>query len=170
MRSDIKVYIIDFDQDDPRKCTGKKLVRLGYGKFTRVPRGIVLNPYSNRVLSIEDKEFILRKGITVIDSSWKKSDREFFSRFRINARRLPFLLAGNPINYAKPYILSSLEAIVASLYIIDEIEFALEIASKVKWGMTFVDMNRELLESYRGKSSEEILRIEMELLREREPQ
>ncbi|MEM1626203.1 MAG: DUF367 family protein [Sulfolobaceae archaeon] len=166
----MKVYIIDFDQDDPKKCTGKKLVRLGYGRFIKRPKGIILNPYSKRILSIEDKSIILRRGITVIDSSWKSSDETFFKRFYTNSRRLPFLLAGNPINYAKAYILSSLEAIVASFYIIDEIDLALEIASKIKWGMTFINLNRELLESYRGKSSEEILKIEREILNEREPQ
>lgn len=158
------MYVIDFHQDDPKKCTGKKLVRLGYAKLTKSPKGIILNPFSNYIISIEDRKTILDKGITVIDMSWKNANSETFRRFLRNSRRLPFLLAGNPINYAKPYVLSSLEAVAAALYIIEEIDLALEILNKVKWGRTFYELNKELLENYKGRVSEEIHKIENELL------
>jgi len=163
----LNIYIIDLDQDDPKKCTGKRLIKFGYAKRTRKPLGIVLNPISSIPVSIKDREIILNIGLTVIDSSWNRSDIEFFSNFRNKfSRRLPFLLAGNPINYSKPYKLSSIEAAAASLYIIGEEKIAVEILNKVKWGHTFLELNNELLKSYEGKSDSEILQIESDFLRE----
>jgi pre-rRNA-processing protein TSR3 len=163
----LNIYIIDLDQDDPKKCTGKRLIKFGFAKRSHRPIGIVLNPVSSIVLSIKDKEIILNIGLTVIDSSWNKSDMEFFNKFKNRfSRRLPFLLAGNPINYSKPFKLSSIEAAAAALYIIGEEEIAVEILNKIKWGHTFLELNNELLKSYEGKSDLEILQLESEFLRE----
>ncbi len=154
------IFVLEFGEDDPSKCTGRKMVRMGLAKMTDRPLGIVLNPLSQKVLSINDKPLALRSGLTVLDSSWNKSEENFFSKFVRNARRLPILFAGNPINYSKPFKLSSLEAVIGSLYILDEVEYALKLASIIKWGKTFLDMNAELLNDYRGKTELEILQIE----------
>lgn len=161
------LYVLDLDQDDPEKCTGKKMVRFGLAVYTTRPKGIILNPFSKRIISIEDKDIVDRLGITVIDSSWKKSDEEFFRKY-INkyARRLPFLLAGNPTNYARPYMLSSLEAMAAAMYILGYIELAKKLLSLYKWGNTFYKLNAELLEEYKCKSSAEIEKIEREIIGE----
>ncbi|AEB96138.1 conserved hypothetical protein [Metallosphaera cuprina Ar-4] len=146
------------------------MVRLGLAKRTNRPIGIVLNPLSNRVISIDDKDTIMKRGLTILDSSWNRSDENFFQRYERNGRRLPFLLAGNPVNYSKPFRLSSLEAVIASLYIISEIDNAMRFASIMKWGKTFLELNKWLLEEYKGKSSQEILSIEEQFLKEiREP-
>ncbi|MEM4083195.1 MAG: DUF367 domain-containing protein, partial [Saccharolobus sp.] len=123
----MQVFVIEFEQDDPKKCTAKKMIRLGLAERVRKPFGIILNPISERVLSFDDKDIIRNIGITVIDSSWNKSDMKLFSRYNNKlARRLPILFAGNPINYAKPYKLSSLEAVAASLFIICEKDLGLK--------------------------------------------
>lgn len=166
----MNIFVLEFGEDDPAKCTGRKMVRLGLAKRTNRPIGIVLNPLSSRVISIDDKDTIMKRGLTILDSSWNRSDENFFQRYERNGRRLPFLLAGNPVNYSKPFRLSSLEAVIASLYIISEIDNAMRFASIMKWGKTFLELNKWLLEEYKGKSSQEILSIEEQFLKEiREP-
>ncbi|ARM75870.1 DUF367 family protein [Acidianus manzaensis] len=163
----MQIYVIELGQDDPKKCTSRKMVHFGYARFTVKPKGIILNPLSRILLSDEDKYLVDRIGLTVIDSSWKKSDTNFFQKFNDkNARRLPFLLAGNPTNYAKPFMLSSLEAVAASLYILEYTDLAIKILSLYKWGNTFYQLNLDLLESYKGKSREEIEKIEKEYIGE----
>ncbi|BCU70577.1 hypothetical protein KN1_18740 [Stygiolobus caldivivus] len=159
----MNIFIIDYNQDDPKKCTGKKLIRLGLAKLTRTEKGIVLNPYSNITLSIDDKEIALRNGITAIDASWNIISQNSLAK-RNNHRRLPILFAGNPTHYAIAYKLSTLEALAASLYILDEVKEAIKLLNTIKWGHTFLELNRELLESYRGKKEKEILEIEKEIL------
>ncbi|TRM77760.1 hypothetical protein DJ532_03135 [Sulfolobus sp. A20-N-F8] len=157
----MRIFVIEFEQDDPKKCTAKKMIKKGIAKPTRSPIGIILNLVSDVVLSIEDKKIIEEKGITVIDSSWNKSNKSFFMKFNTKlSRRLPFLLAGNPINYAKPFKLSSLEAIAASLFIIGEFDLGLKLLSLYKWGKTFYDLNKHLLDIYSKKSKSEIIEIE----------
>ncbi len=161
----MRIFVIEFEQDDPKKCTAKKMIKKGIAKLTKRPVGIILNPVSDVVLSFEDKEIIEEKGITIIDSSWNKSDERFFMKFNTKlSRRLPFLLAGNPINYAKPFKLSSLEAIAASLFIIGEFDLGLKILSLYKWGKTFYDLNKNLLDIYSKRSKNEIMEIEKSVI------
>ena len=53
------IRILCFDQDDPKKCTAKRLERFNlsdnHSSFkTLPPMGIVLDPFSEKVLSKED--------------------------------------------------------------------------------------------------------------------
>ncbi len=140
------------------------MVRFGYAtvvnRFNRAPRRvIVLNPYAKPVLSPQDKFLAKKYGVLVVDVSWNKlvSGERVFPKIRGEHRRLPYLLAGNPVNYGKPFMLSSLEAVAATLYILDFKEFALKLLSLFKWGKTFYELNKELLEQYRrAKSREEV--------------
>jgi pre-rRNA-processing protein TSR3 len=79
---------------------------------------------------------------------------------RIN-RRLPLLLAGNPVNYAKLGKLTTAEAIAGSLFILGFQSNAEKLLNKFKWGHTFLDLNVELLELYKNQEDpNEILKIE----------
>ena len=62
--------------------------------------------------------------------------------------RLPTLLAANPINYAKPHKLSSLEALAASLYIMGFQERAKQLLSIFKWAPNFLTLNQDPLNAY----------------------
>ena len=140
------------------------MVRLGYAipvnRFNRAPRkAIVLNPYAKIVLSSQDRFLAERYGVLVVDVSWNKlvSGESVFPKIRGEHRRLPFLLAGNPVNYGKPFMLSSLEAVAAALYILGFKEYALKLLSLFKWGRTFYKLNEELLEQYsKARSREEV--------------
>jgi len=70
-------------------------------------------------------------------------------------------LAGNPTNYAKLGMLSTVEALSAALYILNYKEMSREILNKFKWGHTFLDLNSEILEEYsNAQGQDEIMAIE----------
>ncbi len=147
----IKLFVIPFEEDDPKKCTAEKLKRFGMVAFTSKPIGLVLNPFSDVLIKQmpEDEAIFALKGITAIDASWKKREEwgmKFLNRY---ARRLPLLIAANPINYARPHMLSTVEALAAVLYIMDQIELAETILAKFKWGPNFLKLNQRALETYR---------------------
>lgn len=78
-------------------------------------------------------------------------------------RRLPTFLASNPVNYAKPHKLSSIEALAAGLYIMGFKEKASQLLSLFKWGPTFLTLNAQPLEAYSAANSEdEVAKAEAE--------
>jgi pre-rRNA-processing protein TSR3 len=148
----VTLYTLMMEECDPEKCTANKLIKFNLVKpiyrVKEVPRGcIVLNPFAGEVLSIKDREIALRHGILAVDCSWKNAE-DFFNRVRIKGshRRLPRLIAVNPINFGNPYILSTAEALAASLYILGFEEQARDLLSAFKWGLHFFEVNKELLE------------------------
>jgi pre-rRNA-processing protein TSR3 len=152
----IGVFALEMGQDDPTKCTARKMVRMELArgvsrKFHASDSTIVLNPYGHRVLSPPDAG---AKGILVVDCSWNLAQETFFRRLGGKHRRLPVLLAGNPTNYSKPGMLSSLEALAAALYILGELGRADELLALYKWGPTFKTLNAEPLEAYREARTE----------------
>ncbi len=157
----VKIYVLDWRQCDPGKCTGIKLARKGlaervFSVHDYPSRAIVLNPYARTVLTPSDASIAERYGIVVVDCSWERAKEVFRRRLRGVHRRLPLLFAANPVNYAKPYKLSSVEAIAAALYILGYRELAERVLSLFKWGLHFIELNRELLDEYaRGNLSAE---------------
>ena len=165
----MNILIIDYGQDDPVKCTAKKMIRMGLAtevtrKFHAASSLLVLNPFAEIVLSPPDKN---SKGILDIDCSWNFAREVFFKKLGGKHRRLPALLAGNPTNYSKMGMLTSLEAVAASLYILGEKEEAERYLSIYKWGPTFQTLNAEPLEEYsKADSEDEIRDLEREFFRE----
>ncbi len=162
-----RLYAYCLRQDDPAKNTALKLIKFGLAAPMRghhIPRGVVvLNPFAQKVLLRSDNELIQRFGLLVIDCSWNRVDEVFYSRFRGQNRRLPTLLAANPVNYARPGKLSSAEAFAAALHIVGFESPAQEILNKFKWGHTFLDLNGELLEAYSSAATaEEVSRVQTE--------
>jgi len=157
--SRLRVYVLRLPEDSPDKSTAMKLVRLGLAeKFSRdvAPSGfVVLDPFADTVLHRHDAP----RGLIVVDRSWKRLLEE--GRLSKPAggmrRRLPALRAANPINYAKLYVLSSAEALAASLYILGCRSRARELLSPFKWGDEFFKLNGDVLDSYAEAASREEL-------------
>ncbi len=167
----VRIYVISFGDDDPRKCTAEKMVRAGIALRVRKPPkwSLVLNPLSANVLLPKDREIVERFGVTVIDVSWKQGVYRLRSRHMLRepSRVLPPLLAANPVNYGKPFRLSSVEAVAAALYITGFKEEAMEVLSVFKWGPQFIELNKHLLEGYsRASSVEDIENVLCEYLGE----
>ena len=133
-------------------------------------RTILLNPFVKSVLTPSDRVLIEKYGILVIDTSWKNYGSIFNRLHGIGVhRRLPLLIAANPINYGKPYTLSSIEAIAATLYITGFKAEAEKVLSIFTWGHTFIELNKELLEEYsKAETPKHIEELERELLKRSE--
>ncbi len=165
--SEVHITIFQAGEDDPRKSTGKKLARLGLAKEVKSPYklpsgSIFLNPFVDDVLWKGDRGTALSRGISAVDSSWNREEKGHFQVKKLESRRLPMLLAANPINYGKPYRLSTVEAIAGALYIVGFREQAEFLMSKFGWGEQFLILNREPLDAYASADSPEKVREEEE--------
>lgn len=154
----IRLKVYHANQDDPKKCSARKLARMGLAELfpdhTRIGKGILLDPFAEVAVSREDRTLAKRSGIIALDCSWKKAEEVFpIMRSHHLTRALPFLLAANPGNYGKPFKLSTLEAFSATLYIIGEKEQALDLLRIYTWGEQFYNLNREPLEEYAAAGS-----------------
>jgi pre-rRNA-processing protein TSR3 len=154
----MKPLIYMLHQDDPFKCTAAKLVRFRLASPVKfISRTtIVLNPFSEAPILKYDQR--VADSVCAIDCSWERAD-EVLKHQRVAAqgiaRRLPAMLAANPINYAKLDKLSSVEALAGALYILNEKELAAKMMDKFKWGHTFLELNADLLDDYADAETEE---------------
>jgi len=164
--SDIKLIAYHANEDDPKKCSAKKLHKFGFIKLEtnirKTPKDtVLLNPFAEKSLSKEDLEIVEKNGILAVDCSWKNAENNFeYLDKRNHSRAIPFVVAANPVNFGKPFKLTTLEAFAASLYILGEKGHAKEILNLYKWGPHFLELNKEPLNDYsQAKNSKEIIEI-----------
>ncbi len=157
----IELFAFDAKECDPKKCTSRKLARFQLLRLLpttkSIPSGsVLLTPESEKAFSPQDRPAAERRGIVVLDVSWKAVT---FPRIQgTQERALPFLVAANPVNYGHPFKLSSVEALAAALYILGEREQAHLILSKFTWGEQFLKLNKEPLEDYaKAKNSKDVV-------------
>jgi pre-rRNA-processing protein TSR3 len=125
----------------------------------------VLNPFSQIAFSPADRERIEKYGLAGLDCSWEHAEKVLLKHVRGTSRCLPILIAGNPVNFGKPTKLTTAEALAAALYIAGFKEEASRLLSIFKWGHTFLEINRERLETYaRAKNSTEIIEIQRKFI------
>jgi pre-rRNA-processing protein TSR3 len=167
------LFVYHARQDDPKKCSARRMSRFGlitmYETAGKLPSGsILLDPTADRAISPADRP-LSRKGIVVLDCTWGEVERLFplLRQKRMQGRALPYLLAANPVNYGRPFMLSSAEAFVAALFILGYREQAGEIAARFKWGGTFLALNREPLDAYAAAGdSADVIRAQQEFMPE----
>ncbi|TFF90336.1 MAG: DUF367 family protein [Promethearchaeota archaeon] len=145
----LKLYCLHFNECDPKKCTSIKLRNFNLLKFIKGIKGkyknaLLLDPFANKTISKEDRSIIINHGLIVIDCSWKNLLK--FQKIKVeNARKVPKLIAANPINYGKWEKLSSVEAIAAALFITGFVEESYFLLNKFKWGSEFLRLNKKRL-------------------------
>ncbi len=155
-----KTYVLLLRQDDPRKCTAAKLAKFRLAaplyKIGRIPRkSIVLNPFATLHLLPKDRVEAVDHGLVAVDCSWERVEGAFEIHLHGLSRRLPTLLASNPVNYATKHKLSSVEALAAALHIMGFKERAIQALSLFKWGPNFMTLNGEPLEEYSLANNED---------------
>ncbi|KAJ7255444.1 hypothetical protein B0H12DRAFT_1070919 [Mycena haematopus] len=163
----------DFDHCDPRRCSGKKLSRLGLIKELKVGsrfRGIVVSPKGKQVISPSDREIVLKGGLAVVECSWARLDDVPFGKIASpHERLLPYLLATNPTNYGKPWRLNCVEALAAAFYITGFDAYAEKLLSGFGWGGSFWKVNRMFLERYQTcDTAEEVSAMQERIMDELE--
>ncbi len=158
----IPLYAFRDNSCYPKKCTVKRLERSGLvrvlSKISHIPRNtILLDPTAQQALSPADRP---ARSLTVLDCSWEVLDTGAVSSWR-KRRALPFLVAANPVNFGRPYRLTSVEAFGAALFILGEREQARVVLESQNWGPHFLDLNEEPLSLYaRAGDSTEIIAIQ----------
>ncbi|PSP68493.1 hypothetical protein BRC85_01165 [Halobacteriales archaeon QS_1_69_70] len=152
--------------DDPEKCSARKLARFDLAALHRsvraTPPGLVLDPHAERALSPADDAPGDR--LLALDCSWETADAEAFALAGPH-RALPFLVAGNPVSYGAPFRLSTVEAFAGALRILGHREHAERVLGKFTWGHTFLELNAEPLDRYAAcADADEVLAVQAEYL------
>jgi len=165
--------ILHLSQDDPKKCSARKMVRFGKARmvehFHDIPhKYLLLDPFTKVALSPADRVILEKRGIAAIDCSWEEAEK-VFSRFRkvrkVHSRALPLLMAVNPVKFGKWGELSTLEALAATYYILGMKDQAADMMSIYTWGENFIKINMEPLEAYSACSdSTEVVKVQEEFL------
>ncbi len=147
----MELHILYEGDDDPKKCTARKLSKFDLAALHRshrqTPFGVVLNPHAERALSPADRETADEGALVALDCSWESAGEARFS-LAGEHRALPYLVAANPVNFGRPLQLTTVEALAAALVIFGEKDHAAEICSKFTWGETFLELNAEPLRRY----------------------
>ena len=153
--------------DDPEKCTARRLERFGEVTLHRsarsVPPGIVLDPHADRALSPADRDAAPDR-LVALDCSWETADAEAFG-LEGPHRALPFLVAGNPVNFGTAFRLTTVEALAGARYILGESDQAEDLLAHFSWGHTFLELNAEPLERYAAcADSSEVVAVQDDYL------
>ena len=169
-QKELKIIVYHAKQCDPKKCTTLKLRRHNLVRVVHriraLPKGsVILNPFSKKAFSPKDRLRLEKRGLTAIDCSWIHADEVFELSIHGASRCLPYLIAANPVNYGAPTKLSTVEALAAALYIVGLKDKAERLLSIFKWGSQFINLNRELLDSYaKAKDSGEVIELQTKFM------
>lgn len=166
----VSVTVYHAKQCDPKKCSTLKLKRHNLvrvvHRIRELPNGaVILDPFTPKAFSPEDKNRLQKRGLVALDCSWVHAKEVFDVSVRWVPRCLPYLVAANPVNFGKPTKLSTVEALAAALYIAGFNEQATALLSKFKWGPQFIALNVELLEGYaQAKDSTEVVKVQKDYI------
>lgn len=151
----MNIQVLLLKQDDPKKCTAAKLIKFGLAKGVSKTQSntILLDPFALKTILKQDAT--IAKSITGIDCSWNLAEDTFSRKFHGIPRKLPPLLAGNPVNYSKLNKLTTVEAIAGAAFILGYEQLALSLLDKFNWGHTFYELNEDLLKDYSEIKSEQ---------------
>ncbi|KAJ5130799.1 uncharacterized protein N7515_006838 [Penicillium bovifimosum] len=168
-RPPYKAACWDMGHCDPKRCSGKRLMKLGLMRELHIGQrhsGVIVSPNAKRIISPADKDLMEQYGAAVVECSWVRVKEVPWSRIGGKCERLlPYLIAANTVNYGKPWRLNCVEALAACFAICGRLEWAEDLLRHFSYGQAFLDINKELLARYAACSTEEdIKRTEEEWL------
>ncbi|QSZ31174.1 hypothetical protein DSL72_000737 [Monilinia vaccinii-corymbosi] len=158
-RPAFKAACWDLGHCDPKRCSGKKLMKLNLMRELSIGQkhqGVIISPNAKATISPADREIMLQYGAAVVECSWARTSEVPWSRIGGKCERLlPYLVAANSVNYGKPWRLNCVEALGAAFFICGFEDWAEQILENFNYGRSFLDINSSLLKRYAACKDEE---------------
>ncbi|KAI1302910.1 hypothetical protein F5Y03DRAFT_360328 [Xylaria venustula] len=153
----------DLNHCDPKRCSGKKLIRLGLMRDLHLGQrhnGVIITPNGKHTLSPADRELMDQYGAAVVECSWARTQEVQWNKVGGKCERLlPYLVAANTVNYGKPYRLNCVEALAASFYICGHPDWAEQVLRPFNYGESFLAINSKLLKKYAACEDEDAIKV-----------
>ncbi|TFB06906.1 Ribosome biogenesis protein TSR3 [Trichoderma ghanense] len=151
-RPAFKAACWDLGHCDPKRCSGKKLMKLGMMRELHMGQrhgGVIITPNGKKVISPADRELMDQFGAAVVECSWARTKEVQWNKVGGKCERLlPYLVAANTVNYGKPWRLNCVEALAAAFYICGHPDWAEQILAPFSYGPSFLEINSSLLKRY----------------------
>ncbi|KOS17978.1 Ribosome biogenesis protein TSR3 [Escovopsis weberi] len=151
-RPPFKAACWDLGHCDPKRCSGKKLMKLGMMRELHMGQrhgGVIITPNGKKVVSPADRELMDQFGAAVVECSWARTGEVQWSKVGGKCERLlPYLVAANTVNYGKPWRLNCVEALAAAFFICGHADWAEQILAPFSYGPSFLEINSALLRRY----------------------
>jgi pre-rRNA-processing protein TSR3 len=161
-RPAFKAACWDLGHCDPKRCSGKKLMKLGLMREMSVGQkhnGVIITPNARRKISPADRELLEQHGAAVVECSWARTGEVPWAKVGGKCERLlPYLVAANNVNYGKPWRLNCVEALGAAFYICGHPEWAEQVLSPFSYGQSFLDINSSILRRYAACADEDAIK------------
>ncbi|KAL7905683.1 DUF367 domain-containing protein [Trichoderma velutinum] len=157
-RPAFKAACWDLGHCDPKRCSGKKLMKLGMMRELHLGQrhgGVIITPNGKRVISPADRELMDQFGAAVVECSWARTKEVQWNKVGGKCERLlPYLVAANTVNYGKPWRLNCVEALGAAFAICGHLDWAEQILAPFSYGPSFLEINSTLLKKYAACADE----------------
>ncbi|KAF8860722.1 DUF367-domain-containing protein [Acephala macrosclerotiorum] len=151
-RPSFKAACWDLGHCDPKRCSGKKLMKTGLMRELHIGQkhsGVIISPNAKQTISPADRELMEQYGAAVVECSWARVKEVPWPKIGGKCERLlPYLVAANSVNYGKPWRLNCVEALGAAFYICGHPEWAEEVLSHFSYGEAFLEINSSILKRY----------------------
>lgn len=151
-RPDFKAACWDLGHCDPKRCSGKRLMKLGLMRELHVGQrhpGVIISPNGKKVLSPADTPIVEQFGAAVVECSWARVNEVQWSKVGGKCERLlPYLVAANTVNYGKPWRLNCAEALAACFAICGHLDWAEQVLEPFGYGSAFIEINSSLFKRY----------------------
>ncbi|KAG9232143.1 putative ribosome biogenesis protein TSR3 [Amylocarpus encephaloides] len=157
-RPSFKAACWDLGHCDPKRCSGKRLMKLGLMRQLHVGQrhsGVIISPNAKQTLSPADRELMDQYGAAVVECSWARVKEVPWPKIGGKCERLlPYLVAANSVNYGKPWRLNCVEALGAAFYICGHPDWAEAVLSRFSYGPSFLEINSSILRRYAACADE----------------
>ena len=161
----------DLGHCDPKRCSGKKLMKMGLMRELHVGQkhsGVIISPNAKQTISPADRDIMEQYGAAVVECSWARTSEVPWAKIGGKCERLlPYLVAANSVNYGKPWRLNCVEALGAAFYICGHPEWAEEVLSHFSYGQSFLEINSSILKRYSACKDEADIKNTQEAWMER---
>ncbi|RAL59991.1 hypothetical protein DID88_000617 [Monilinia fructigena] len=98
-RPAFKAACWDLGHCDPKRCSGKKLMKLNLMRELNIGQkhqGVIISPNAKATISPADRETMLQYGAAVVECSWARTSEVPWSKIGGKCERLlPYLVAAN---------------------------------------------------------------------------